>query len=1016
MSNTKFGAPRILIFFSIIVLVGLVVSSKLIYTELQDSIQMSDHAKIGLRTLVQLNKLNSSITFIVRNEKPKLIAQNSNSIFEIQQGYALAKNALDSLKQPQFQTEIFPLEIDSLSNFIKNKYLLSNLVIKFSLINNPDSAISIFKNSNDSLFVSNFYISYNTIYNRIRKKLDTHLENHISDSVKVYQILWIVVFVTLSTMLFFIFKLSNQLKIKNDLLIKNKTFMDIIEFSSDSILILDLNSTITYCNKATEDFFKFSKEDIIGKNPEVQFQTLGTQEEINERRHSIQKYGFWMGELKSKDADGQIIDLHMTLNSFKDLSGKSIGYFSIASNITKLAKAQNVIKVLAESLSDANKSLKDKVKEQTTLINDVFERVKEVFIGTDNELKINYASKHMDSIFGMKSDSLHGMDVKEFLLKIAGPEYVEIPRTAFETNQNNSFDFKNEETGYWFEGNVYPSKNGISIHFKDITENVKSETENLKSQLMFEFLSKANENILTAKNANDLFQNICDLTITLDNIIFTWIGAPENNGENVVAIKWAGKEDGYLSAMKPISIKDVPTGKGPSGIAFREGRVYYCNDIGNDIEMDLWREEALKRGYRSSISLPIKVDSKIAYVFTLYTSLPQFFNEEHIKLLINITDNISFALQAFYVADLKKATDIQLTKVLKAIEQSSASVMITDIHGNIEYVNPVFSNLTGYSFEEVVGQNPRLLKSDYTSSEEYKHLWKNISHNQEWVGEFCNKKKNGELFWEYAVISPVLNEAGVITNYVAVKENITAQKNLQAVQFKLTADLRKRNHDLEKFSFILSHNIRGPLSNILGLRDALKREHSSGIEPSLLQAISDSADSMDQVIREVSQVISSNQVSMEEKVDIKFEKLLESVKENLHQFIVEKKAVIESDFSKAPTFNSIESYFNSILTHLITNALKFSKKGIAPRIQIFTESKDDKTYLYVKDFGIGIDLNRYGKVVFDLYKRFNLNVEGRGIGLYLVKSQVNFLGGDIEIKSELGMWTEFIICLPNQST
>ncbi|MEI7628726.1 MAG: PAS domain-containing protein, partial [Bacteroidota bacterium] len=426
--------------------------------------------------------------------------------------------------------------------------------------------------------------------------------------------------------------------------------------------------------------------------------------------------------------------------------------------------------------------------------------------------------------------------------------------------------------------------------------------------------------------------------------------------------------------------------------------------------------EALKRGYRSSISLPIKVDSKIAYVFTMYTSLPQFFNEEHIELLINITKNISYALQAFYVADLKKVADIQLIKVLKAIEQSSASIMICDRKGNVEYVNPAFTRITEYSYEEILGQNPRILKTGYTPPEEYKLLWENITHNQEWSGEFCNKKKNGELYWEYAVISPVLNEDGEIINYVAVKENITVQKNLQADQLKLTADLIKRNHDLEKFSYILSHNIRGPLSNILGLRDALKRDRSSGIETSLLQAISDSADSMDLVIREVSQVISNNQVSIEEKVDFKFDKLLESVKVDLEQFLNEKQAVIESDFSKAPTFNSIASYFNSILYHLIINALKFSKKEMPPRIQIWTECKDDKTYLHVKDFGIGIDLNRYGKVVFDLYKRFNFNVEGRGVGLYLVKSQVNFLGGDIEIKSELGIWTEFIISLPNQST
>jgi len=198
---------------------------------------------------------------------------------------------------------------------------------------------------------------------------------------------------------------------------------------------------------------------------------------------------------------------------------------------------------------------------------------------------------------------------------------------------------------------------------------------------------------------------------------------------------------------------------------------------------------------------------------------------------------------------------MQLQKVLKAIEQSSASVVISDVLGNIEYVNPAFTKLTGYSSEEVMGKNPRILKSGQTSIAEYADLWNKLSNHTEWSGEFCNRKKNGELYWEFAVISPVLNELGEVTNYVAVKENITDLKALQEDQKRLTNDIIKRNQELEQFSYILSHNIRGPLSNILGLKEALKRDSSKGIEPSLLEAISNSAEKMDQVIREVTQVI-----------------------------------------------------------------------------------------------------------------------------------------------------------------
>ncbi|HUB87853.1 MAG TPA: PAS domain S-box protein [Verrucomicrobiae bacterium] len=123
--------------------------------------------------------------------------------------------------------------------------------------------------------------------------------------------------------------------------------------------------------------------------------------------------------------------------------------------------------------------------------------------------------------------------------------------------------------------------------------------------------------------------------------------------------------------------------------------------------------------------------------------------------------------------------EMDLRKLSRAVEQSPASIVITDKAGNIEYVNPKFCNVTGYSMAEVVGKNPRFLKSGETLPEEYKHLWQTITAGKEWHGEFHNKKKNGELFWESASISPILDEAGKITHFLAVKEDITEQKKME---------------------------------------------------------------------------------------------------------------------------------------------------------------------------------------------------------------------------------------------
>lgn len=133
-----------------------------------------------------------------------------------------------------------------------------------------------------------------------------------------------------------------------------------------------------------------------------------------------------------------------------------------------------------------------------------------------------------------------------------------------------------------------------------------------------------------------------------------------------------------------------------------------------------------------------------------------------------------------------------LNKLWCAIEQSSSVIVITNNWGIIEYVNPKFTQLTGYHSEEVIGKNPRILKPDSVSSGEFRKMWETISLGKEWRGEFCNKKKDGELYWEFASISPVKNANGVITHYVAVKEDITERKR---------ADEERNNHlrELEDF-------------------------------------------------------------------------------------------------------------------------------------------------------------------------------------------------------------------------
>lgn len=151
----------------------------------------------------------------------------------------------------------------------------------------------------------------------------------------------------------------------------------------------------------------------------------------------------------------------------------------------------------------------------------------------------------------------------------------------------------------------------------------------------------------------------------------------------------------------------------------------------------------------------------------------------------------------------RKAEEAQLRKLSAAVEHSPASIVITDLDANIEYVNPAFSRMTGYSMEEALGQNPRILKAGDLPDELYKELWDTLLRGEEWRGEFHNKRKDGKLFWEMASISPIFDSDGKTTNFVAVKEDFTERKEMQdrleqMAQFDMLTGLPNRRMFLDR--------------------------------------------------------------------------------------------------------------------------------------------------------------------------------------------------------------------------
>jgi two-component sensor histidine kinase/DNA-binding response OmpR family regulator len=180
---------------------------------------------------------------------------------------------------------------------------------------------------------------------------------------------------------------------------------------------------------------------------------------------------------------------------------------------------------------------------------------------------------------------------------------------------------------------------------QDITDRKKVEAEVERLNRLYLITSQINQMVVHTRDIERLLSEICRITVDTGNFRMAWIGLIDKKKNYVMPKAWAGAEDGYLSLIKKITLKDEPEGRGPTGTAIREGRFFYCNDIENDPCMAPWREEALKRGYRSSVALPIVIRGKQAGAFSIYSAEPFFFNKTELQMLQEIVSDVSYAIE-----------------------------------------------------------------------------------------------------------------------------------------------------------------------------------------------------------------------------------------------------------------------------------------------------------------------------------------------------------------------------------
>ncbi|MBF0268949.1 MAG: PAS domain S-box protein [Alphaproteobacteria bacterium] len=348
-------------------------------------------------------------------------------------------------------------------------------------------------------------------------------------------------------------------------------------------------------------------------------------------------------------------------------------------------------------------------------------------------------------------------------------------------------------------------------------------------------------------------------------------------------------------------------------------------------------------------------------------------------------------------------------KLIRAIEQSPVSIMISNTKGEIEYVNPRFLENSGYELNEVLGQNPRLLKSGKTPPEAYAQLWGAITAGEEWHGELCNRKKNGELFWEQASISPILDGEGKITHYLGVKEDMTERR-------RVAEELKRSHAELEQFAYVASHDLRQPLRMVTSYLQLIERKLGSTLEGDLREFMDfalGGAKRMDQLIVSLLEYSRTGR-SAEPFVLVKLNDVIRESCLNLEVAIADAKA----DIRVADGFPAVQGHWMELVRlfqNLIGNAIKYRSPERPIRIDLNFAREGQEWILRVKDNGMGMDPKDHGRA-FAIFQRLvkGDQYEGTGIGLAVCKKIVEQHKGRIWIESALGEGCCFYIAFPAQ--
>lgn len=617
-----------------------------------------------------------------------------------------------------------------------------------------------------------------------------------------------------------------------------------------------------------------------------------------------------------------------------------------------LIKALEKFKLLKD-----HQNSQDNLVKNETLFRALIENSADAIIVINEQVEFIYQSPAVERLTGFSIDELAGKrlfdfvhpdDLEDYLIFFE--QVLQLPGIAIP----NKFRFLQKNLSYIYtDGTIInllhdKSVNALVINYRDNTKKIIAEEEKKALEVL---LDKATS-----------LARIGSYEVDLENGKLYWSGITKQIHE---------VEDTYVPTVESAT-NFYKAGFNRETVI---DQFYATTTTGNTLDLEL--QIITAKGNERWVRI---------------ISEPDFMNGRCVKIRGSFQD-----------IDVRKRAELELLKVAEEknmiLESIGDGFFTLDVNWMITYWNKEAENILQKKRKEVIGRNIWDLYPQAIGSLIYLDALQVVKGS---------RVQNYEYFvedlecWLDVTIYPSVKGLSIYF------KNITERKSGEIERAKMVSDILKRNNDLEQFSYIISHNLRAPVANIIGLAEELRRDQiAQGENNLIMDYLITSTKKLDAVIIDLNAILQVKREIIENKVNVNLPLLLEEVLTYLPKLIREHQVTFMIDFSAGEELLTLKSFMHSIFYNLISNSIKYRQSALNPVIRIKTERLGNKFILIFTDNGIGIDLVKNNGQVFGLYKRFHSHVDGKGMGLFMVKTQIEALGGSIMIESEVNHGTQF---------